>query len=211
VCDVNTTTPFKFFGAVYYTEKYSPFQGLIGLGLGTPSNYNTNFLTQFKTAFNNSVIGNVWSLYSGPFCNNQTQLFIGGINSKLVAVGDNSSTAGLHYYNTTATNWTINLTDVRQNNYSYFLANETSRAYFNYQVDGIYFPNATYTKLVANLTKAIPGLLCNTTNYTSCVYNDICSTIASKLAAFKFSFGDGLVYSVPAQDDASDTSLAATC
>ncbi len=153
----------------------------------------------------------MWSLYAGPFPNNKTQLFIGGMNSKLIANVSNSTTTGLHYYNTTATNWTINLTDVRQSNYSYYLANETSKGYFNYQVDGIYFPSTTYNKIVANLTKQIPGLLCNTTNYTSCVYNDVCGAIASKIAAFKFSFGDGLVYSVPAQNEAADTTLAATC
>lgn len=103
------------------------------------------------------------------------------------------------------------MTDVRQSNYSYFLANETSKAYFNYQIDGILFPYSTYTHIVANLTKAIPGLLCNTTNYTSCIYNDVCGNIVSKLNAFEFSFGDGLYYSVPTQDDSLDSTNAATC
>ena len=53
----------------------------------------------------------------------------------LIAAGDGSSTSGLHFYNTTASNWTIALTDVRYNNATYFLANETTKAYFNYQVD----------------------------------------------------------------------------
>jgi hypothetical protein len=201
---------YNFFGAVYYTSTYSPFQGLIGLGPISSPNYNTNFLSQFVKANNNSVLQNLWSFYAGPFLNNQTQLYIGGIKQSLIAVG-NDSTYGLHTYNVTGNNWTVPLTDVRQSNYSYFLANETSKAYFNYQVDGLYFPYATYTKLVANLTKAIPGLVCNSTNYTSCVYNDVCGVIASKVNAFKFAFGDGLVYSVPTQDESSDSTNAATC
>ena len=79
-----TTPRINLFGASFFTEKYAPFQGLIGLGPGSSGAMNTQFLSQFGAGVKNSYggafnVSNMWSFLSGPFMTNKTSLFIGGV------------------------------------------------------------------------------------------------------------------------------------
>lgn len=118
-----------------------------------------------------------------------------------------TSFGSFHWYNlqTGAVNWTVPLADIRMNSTSFFNKSETIYATFNYQVNGILFQTATYTHIVANLTKVMPSISC--TSLTYCSYPNYCSNIESLIAPIKFQLSDGNYFGIPVQEEAVDPVL----
>lgn len=200
-----STKPVNFFAAQFGTSGFGPMiNGTVGLGLGQPM-YGASFTTQLAAQVG-SPVSNVWSFSAGPYVKNVSTLFVGGINNNIVKV--NSTWA---WFNTTGNSWTINQADVRLNGSSIFNATETAKAYFNFQVDNILLPNATYAKVVANMTKALPTLNCSGPAGSSCVVNDVCGNVAPKLLPIQFSFDGVNYYSLPITVEAVDQQNAITC
>lgn len=113
------------------------------------------------------------------------------------------------WYPTNGVNWTISMSDLKFAGVSIFNSSETSKAYFNFNSDSILLPPTTYNKTVTALLKAIPGLVCS--NTSNCVYNDVCSSISSKVPVMSFNFDGSTTFSIPVQTEVMDNQNQATC
>lgn len=207
-----------FLAAQWNVERYSPFNGVLGLGPGSQL-YGQSFLNtlnKIRPTYNAQ-----WAVSSGPFPSplNNTVVHLGGYLGNLLAPTTNAqdTTFGMNFFNisngTINPNslWMLNIVNLQYSGVSIADSITAPAAYFDYRTDAVLFPQSVYAALTSAMQRqvqnykvvpALPALSCQPGR--GCTFSNLCSVLLDVLGDIRVQFDTNLWYTVPLRTYAVD-------